>query len=152
LPGLNVTTLLACTVTRSPVRGLRDPRLPPLDLKHAEVSQLDATLPDERLDEGVKRPLHQFLRAKLGKVDLLGDRPDNVFLGHGSDAPAAKPSLSAQRRRRGRKRGGNSPEAYGWQALKSTDGHRGSPAQKSLFPPDIDGTTGKLDRTGGFAW
>jgi hypothetical protein len=33
--------------------------------------------------------LDQLLGAKLGQVELLGDRPDNVFLGHGSDAPAA---------------------------------------------------------------
>jgi hypothetical protein len=59
-----------------------------LDLEHPEISQFDPPLTDERLDQGVKRPLHQFLRAKLGEIDLFGDGPDDVFLGHGSGLPS----------------------------------------------------------------
>ena len=50
LPGLNVTTLFGPTSTRSPVRRIvRLAGLAPLDLKDAEIAQLDAAFAEQRI-------------------------------------------------------------------------------------------------------
>jgi hypothetical protein len=61
---------------------------PFFDLKHAEITQFDPPFPHQHIDQGIKRALHQFPRAKLRKIDLLGNGPDDIFFGHGSDAPS----------------------------------------------------------------
>ncbi len=61
--------------------------LPSLDLKHTEIPQLHPAFPYQRLDEGIERPLDEFPRAKLGKIELFRDRFDDVFLGHAHVTP-----------------------------------------------------------------
>jgi hypothetical protein len=103
-----------------------------LDLEHPEISQFDPPLTNERLDQGVERPLHQFLRAKLGEIDLFGDGPDDVFLGHGSGPPNK----------------GNLTEAYDWQALMSTRQPPWPPRDTNLLFSGIGFPTGKLHPIG----
>ena len=67
------------------------PGLPPLDLEHPEIPQFNPAFPHQRLDQGIEGPLDEFPRAKLGTIELLGARPDDVFLGHGCRAPAGRP-------------------------------------------------------------
>ncbi len=55
---------------------------PLLDLKDPEVPQLDAAVLYERLNDGVERLLDDLLRLELRQTDLLGDRFDDLFLGH----------------------------------------------------------------------
>src|SRR5262249_32968418 len=47
-----------------------------------EVSQLDAVVFDQGLDDGIERLLDDLLRLELRQPDLLGDGFDNLFLGH----------------------------------------------------------------------
>ena len=68
------------------------PSIPPLDLEDPEVSELDPTFLNERFDQRIERFLDPLLGTELGQVELFGDRPDDVFLGHGSDAPTAFPT------------------------------------------------------------
>ncbi len=42
-----------------------------LHLEHAEVTQLDPMLRYQRLDDGVERLLHDFLRLQLGQPDFF---------------------------------------------------------------------------------
>ena len=61
----------------------RAPRLASTDLEYAEITQLYSTIFDERVDDGVKRPLDDFLRFQLRQIGAIGNPPDYLFLGHG---------------------------------------------------------------------
>jgi hypothetical protein len=55
---------------------------PPFHLKNAEVSQLDAVVFHQRLNNCVERFLDDFLSLELSEPNLFGDGFDNLFLGH----------------------------------------------------------------------
>src|SRR4030095_8631619 len=55
---------------------------PSLHLEDPKIPQLDAVVLDERFDDGVEGLLDDFLGLELSQPDLLGDRFDNLFLGH----------------------------------------------------------------------
>jgi len=61
--------------------------IPFFDLEHAEISQLDPALANQCFDEGVECLLHQLLGSELRQFELLGDRANDVFLGHCFGAP-----------------------------------------------------------------
>ena len=89
LPGLERDHALGLDGNPLPRPGIAaHPCLTAFDLEDPEVSQLDPPLLHERFDQGIERSLDQFPGPELREVELFGDRPDNVFLGHGSDAPA----------------------------------------------------------------
>ena len=98
------------TLPRARVAG--HPGLPLFDLKNAEIPQLDPTLFHQGVDQGVERLLHQLLGTELRQFDLLGDRSDNIFLGHGLNAPHG---------------GCDSSEVYDWQVVVSTIHLAGQP-------------------------
>src|SRR4051794_40115029 len=50
--------------------------------ENAEISQLDAVVFDQGLDDRVERLLDDFLGLELRQPDLFGDSFDNLFLGH----------------------------------------------------------------------
>ena len=85
------------------------PGLALLDLEDAEVPQFDPPVANQGLDQGLECPLHEHPGAKLGKIDLFRDRPDDVFLGHGSGSPTAADRLDA--RGTASRRTGNESEA-----------------------------------------
>ena len=55
---------------------------PPFYFEHAEISQLDAMVLDQRLNDRVKRLLDDLFRLKLGEPNLFGDGFNDLFLGH----------------------------------------------------------------------
>jgi hypothetical protein len=55
---------------------------PSLYLENAEISEFDAMVFDQRLNDGIKGFLDDFLRLELRKANLFGDGFDNLFLGH----------------------------------------------------------------------
>src|SRR5262249_28620463 len=68
-----------------------------LDLKDAEVPQLDPALRHQRLDDRVEGPLDDVLRLELSQTDILGNLLDNLFLGHDGDLRGAWSAQSGQR-------------------------------------------------------
>jgi hypothetical protein len=67
------------------VAGTRIPGLacgPTFYLENAEISEFNAVIFNERLDDRIERFLDDFLRLKLCQTDLFGDGFDNLFLGH----------------------------------------------------------------------
>src|SRR4029078_3580439 len=61
--------------------------LPLPHFEHPEVPQFDPPLRGERLDDRVKRPLHDFLRLELGQVRPLRDLFYDFFLRHENRPP-----------------------------------------------------------------
>jgi hypothetical protein len=55
---------------------------PPLDLKYAEIPQLNSMVFHQSLDDGIERLLDDLFRLELGEPDLLGDRFNNLFFCH----------------------------------------------------------------------
>lgn len=55
---------------------------PSFDLENAEISEFDAMILDERLNDCVERLLDDFLGLELREPNLLGDGFNNLFLGH----------------------------------------------------------------------
>jgi len=82
-----------------------------LDLEDPEIPQFHPAFPDQRFDQGLERPLDQLPGAKLGKIDLFRDRPDDVFPGHGSGVSDRGPPASPRRREGGWREVLNEPEA-----------------------------------------
>lgn len=68
---------------------------PPLDLKHAEVSQFDSLLFNERFDDRVEGLLDDFLRLQLRETDFLGNGLYNLFFGH-DEVPCSVSRCSGQ--------------------------------------------------------
>jgi hypothetical protein len=54
-----------------------------LDLKNAEVSQLNPAFPNQGRNQCVERRLDELTGFLLGEADLLCNRSYDVFLGHG---------------------------------------------------------------------
>lgn len=67
-------------VPRPRVAGLASS--PPLDLKNPEISELDAVVFDQCLDDGIEGFLDDFLGLELGEPNLFRDGFNDLFLGH----------------------------------------------------------------------
>jgi hypothetical protein len=73
----------------------RLPRLPLLHFEHAEVPKFNPAFGHECLNDGVERPLHDFLRGELGQtaleqfflIRLVAKLADDFFLGHEAVPP-----------------------------------------------------------------
>ena len=55
---------------------------PSFDLKNAKISEFDAVVLHQGLDDGIKRLLDDFLGLKLSQPNLFGDGFNDLFLGH----------------------------------------------------------------------
>ena len=56
-------------------------------LKNAEIAKFDSSIFHQRVYDGVEGLLDDFLRFQLREPDFLGNRSDNLFLGHDSNLP-----------------------------------------------------------------
>jgi hypothetical protein len=52
--------------------------------KYAKISELDPPILDQRSDDCIKGLLHNLLGLELCQPNILGDRFDDLFLGHGT--------------------------------------------------------------------
>ena len=57
-------------------------RLSQLDLENPEIAKLDAALVQQRLRDAFEEALDDFPGMLLGEAGFLGDRVDDVLLGH----------------------------------------------------------------------
>lgn len=67
-------------ITRSRVASFASG--PSFDFENAEISQFDAMILDEGLDDGIEGLLDDFLRFELCETNLFRDGFDNLFFGH----------------------------------------------------------------------
>ena len=67
-------------ITRSRVASLASS--PSFDLKNAKISEFDAVVFHQGLDDGIKGLLDDFLGLELSQPNLLGDGLNDLFLGH----------------------------------------------------------------------
>lgn len=79
------------------VNALTGPRIPSFscssffDLEDPEVAEFDSPVRDERLHNGVKRLLDDFLGFELSQSDVVGDGFDDFFFCHDSFSPTLTP-------------------------------------------------------------
>ena len=84
LPTLKNARRLGFTCTVSPVRGIAALVLLVIaDREAAEPADLDPFAAPQRLDHALEDLPHQQLGAPARKLQLLGDRIDEIGLGHG---------------------------------------------------------------------
>jgi hypothetical protein len=67
-------------ITRSRVAGLASS--PSFDLKNAKISEFDAVVFHQSLNNGIESLLDDFLGFELRQPNLLGDGLYDLFLGH----------------------------------------------------------------------